>query len=169
MDRFTRPKGYRLMPGCWNCSHVFAVRHYEDDTDYFCTFGASFKPKCRSVAMGGDVIFHFFETLEEAEECGEFTEKWANASRAWDEWSEGRHVDIQGICPNYKMELFCCYQTRTGDNNGREIGCGANLDKGVFSFCQFKSLREAMYSDFVKCLVEKRRPLEEEAKYGEDL
>ncbi len=77
-----RLKNYRLMAGCHNCGHAFAMHDYDEAPRYFCEHGAPERPLCLSVYM------------QEIPKDEDFS----SAYRAWHEWSEGREVEAFGTC-----------------------------------------------------------------------
>ena len=45
------PDGYEVRNGCHDCGNVFKWEEYDEDTTWYCAFGAPPRPLCWSVKM----------------------------------------------------------------------------------------------------------------------
>jgi len=84
------PKDYRVQDGCWNCPNVFCYFEHDEGDTHYCTFEASKRPRCMSIAMCDEFVFPIGSS------------EYEKAHAAWDEWSKGREVSPSGTCGNRK-------------------------------------------------------------------
>lgn len=79
-EKLTR--NYRIVDGCHNCEHAFAMHEYDEAPRYFCRKNAPERPLCLSVYM------------QEVPKDNDFSK----AYYAWKEWSDDREVEAFGTC-----------------------------------------------------------------------
>ena len=85
-------RNYRKSGGCHNCTHCFQHSTYSDGfVACYCTLDAPARPPC------GSLLMH--EQFARA--------RWEKQSAAWEEWINGREVELWGICDEY-AECLCC-------------------------------------------------------------
>jgi len=78
------PDGYVIQNACHDCGHVFKWKEYDDDTMWFCAFGAPPRPPSGSAFMKDFAL-----------------ESNMNSADEWFDWREGREVHPAGICPRW--------------------------------------------------------------------
>ena len=82
----TPTKNYRDQDGCHNCEHRFVRQEYGEQDEYYCTLGAPPRPSCGTLNLG-----HWGQPPDSP-----YCETWD--SKAWAQWSNGREVELWGIC-----------------------------------------------------------------------
>jgi hypothetical protein len=87
-----RPDSYVSLPGCHSCKHCFRRYEYEEPDEYYCTTGASRRPRCGSVAMKESGTLRLTDGA--LKKSRELLAKWAR-------WAEGRDVKPWGYCQKY--------------------------------------------------------------------
>jgi len=78
-------RNYAEQDGCHNCKHVFALRDYKSETEFYCALDGEPRPLCGSTQME-----EFHDTLALA--------------KKWDEWSIPRMVKSFGKCEEFKRK-----------------------------------------------------------------
>lgn len=74
-------EGYRNQDGCWNCTKVKVVGHYDSDTTFHCHADRSKRPKYVDYSSIAAMI---------------------PTADAWDEWHDARRVMAYGICDKHR-------------------------------------------------------------------
>lgn len=111
-----RPRKYIVQDGCWNCKSVFIKIDYDEETGYFCTFGAGPRPPCCSSSMkeSPTTSVDLTTDLEDIEAVisnpaarlriyESISDRVHDQYRKnWDKWSKNREVWQCGKCPRWE-------------------------------------------------------------------
>ena len=94
------PRNLRTQKCCNNCTHCIRIREWEQPVALFCGFSAPDRPKC-----GSHLMDEQFPSLSEEEHNGVIgvDDAFEKANDVWLKWTEGRVVDAQQICDDYKV------------------------------------------------------------------
>jgi len=90
-----KPEDYKDQDCCATCKHVFDRYDYEEDSEYFCHFDKTERPRCGSVRLDED--FRYFNLYRDARR-----RKARVLAKAWYAWSEPRSVKAWGHCSKYE-------------------------------------------------------------------
>lgn len=102
MDKI--PKSYRVQKSCSNCRSVFIYAEQDEDTLAYCGFGNSKRPLSNSGFIFSSERFsnYLTEILGLSYDDDTFDLEYEELMHKWEEWCEGREVELCGICDEYK-------------------------------------------------------------------
>ena len=102
---------YKVLNSCTNCKFLLEIWDYEATEKYYCAFNAPFpRPESGSSGMEESWMSTYHHVtgrrmLDDMVKDGELkgtnwddAGAWEIAKKNWEEWSEGRDVQLSGVC-----------------------------------------------------------------------
>jgi hypothetical protein len=99
MKYIKKQNNYRQASCCHNCNHCFILTEYDDPDTYYCTFKASKRPLCGSMALN-ESYFIDGKSIKDKE----YQRKILQLINTWNRWAKQNEVESDYICDDYIMK-----------------------------------------------------------------